>query len=166
MKISDDVQALMNKLEKSVDAGGGASVPQLLAEVLRLFDQIKTALPSTNATERQVIFLSMAKLHQFLQGQMQRLCAATGLSEEQLLRFSENPDNFSKEQWNLLSEVKDKMAAQSKEIKNVMKSLPGPFVQSPGTFLEQMQQTMPKSSSKNAAPILAKKGKKKGQLKA
>ena len=165
MKISDDVQALMNKLEKSVDAGGGPTIPHLLAEVLQLFDYLKNILPSTSATERQEIFLNMAQLHAFLQTQMQRLCSTTGLSEEQLLRFSENPDNFSKEQWALLDEVKSKMSQQSKEVKDIMKALPGPFVQTPGAFLEQMQTYMPSDKSKKVLPKKGKGGKKE-QLRA
>ena len=165
MKISEDVQALMDKLEKGVDAGGKTNVLRLLSEVLELFDQLKQILPTTNAAERQEIFTAMGTMHAFLQQQTRRLSDASGLSEQQLAQFAENPDNFTKEQWNLLLEVKGKMGEQAKELKQVMKSIPGPFMPAPEAFLDHMKKLDPSQSQKSHLIPQKSRG-KKGQIKA
>ena len=66
-------------------------------------------------------------------------------------RFSENPDNFSKEQWNLLGEVKKKLGSQAVEIRDILQKLP-PV----GAPAEQASQESKPAVRK------AKKGKKKG----
>lgn len=152
MQIKKDIESLMNKLEKSVDSNGNQILPGVFREVMNLFEVLKENLPKMNAVERQEVFQNMHNLHQFLQGQIQKLSVRSGLSEEQLLRFSENPDNFSGEQWSLLTEVKEKMQLQSNELKEVMKAIPGPFLAAPDVFL---QQTMP---AKKTTPMPASKG--------
>lgn len=118
--ITDDIQHLMKELQKSVDVNGSVNLQLLLQEALRLFENLKTVLPGTTEAERKKIIEKMAEMHTFLMGESKRLSSQTGLSEAQILRFSENPDNFTREQWDLLKGVKGVMDTQSRDIRQIM----------------------------------------------
>ena len=129
MRIVDDIHKVMDDLRKSVDASGNIDLPYVLQEVVNLFDRIKVMLPTTNIEERAKVFTAIAEMHEFLQNETKRLASKSGLTEVQMVRFSENPDNFTKEQWDLISAVKNKMGEQAREIKDVMKNLSGPALE-------------------------------------
>lgn len=120
MLITEEINQVMSDLQKSVDANGNIDLPTLLAEVVTLFENLKSVLPKTNPKERTDIVDKMSQLHTFLLKESKRLSSQTGISEEQMLRFAENPDNFTKDQWSLLEKVKTVMGAQTNEIKKVM----------------------------------------------
>ena len=156
MKIVEDIYKVMDDLRKSVDASGNIDLPYVLQEVISLFDRVKVMLPTTNAEERTKVFKAIAEMHEFLQGETKRLASKSGLTEVQMVRFSENPDNFTKEQWNLISTVKAKMGEQAREIKDVMKSLSGPT----------LEVSPPKQERTSKVKTSKKPGIKKGQLRA
>ena len=124
MNIKDDVKKVMGELQKSVDANGEIDLFFMLQEVINLFERVKDVLPSTNAQERKELFATMTELQHFLIKETGRLAEKSGLSAEQLARFSENPDNFNKEQWSLLGEVKTKLGRQADDIRGILKTLP------------------------------------------
>lgn len=157
MKIVEDIHKVMDDLRKSVDASGNIDLPFVLQEVISLFDRVKVMLPTTNAEERTKVFKAIAEMHEFLQGETKRLASKSGLTETQMVRFSENPDNFTKEQWNLIGAVKTKMGDQAREIKDVMKTLSGPALEvSPPSRKEKTSKVKTQKKS----------GAKKGQLRA
>lgn len=123
MDIAEDIEKVMSELRKSVDANGNVNLLFMLREVVNLFERIKAVLPQTNVQERARFFTALHKLHAFLQTEAQRLSQKTGISEEQMSRYAENPDNFTKEQWSLLLEVKKKMGQQAIDMKAIMQKL-------------------------------------------
>jgi hypothetical protein len=53
------------------------------------------------------------------------------MTEEQLARFAENPDNFSPEQWKSMQTVKEKLSKRGQELKEAIRekskeSIPNP----------------------------------------
>lgn len=120
MAFVDEVDAVMADLQKSVDMNGNIDLALLLAEVVTLFDHLKTTLPKTNPEERGQIMEKMSHLHNFLIKESKRLSSQTGISEEQMIRFAENPDNFTKAQWNLLENIRGTLGSRTEEIKMVM----------------------------------------------
>jgi len=122
MSILEEIDHVMHDLQKSVDAKGNINLANLLAEVVTLFEHLKVELPQRQQEDRAVLMNKIMQLHQFLQSETRRLAAQTGISEEQMLRFAENPDNFSKDQWALLENIKRTMGAQTSDIKKVIQS--------------------------------------------
>jgi len=120
MSITQEIDQVMLDLQKGVDANGNVDLPVLLSEVVTLFNHLKSVLPKTNPKERSDIVAKITQLHAFLMKESKRLSAQTGISQEQMLRFAENPNNFTKEQWSLLENIKNVMGIQTQEIKNVM----------------------------------------------
>jgi thiamine kinase-like enzyme len=120
MAFTDEVDNVMADLQKSVDANGNIDLALLLAEVVTLFDHLKTTLPKSNPEERQEIVEKMMHLHNFLIKESKRLSDQTGISQDQMVRFAENPDNFTKDQWALLENVRNTLGSRTEEIKVVM----------------------------------------------
>ena len=158
MKIVEDIHKVMDDLRKSVDASGNIDLPFVLQEVISLFDRVKGMLPTTNAEERTKVFKAIGEMHEFLQGETKRLASKSGLTEAQMVRFSENPDNFTKEQWSLISSVKSKMGDQAREIKDVMKGISGPVL--------EVSPPAKKKEKTSKGKTQKKTGAKKGQLRA
>jgi hypothetical protein len=129
--VTDDIKHLMQELQKSVDVNGAVNLQLLLQEALRLFEKLKAVLPETTEEERKQIIAKMAEMHSFLMGESKRLSSQTGLSEAQILRFAENPDNFSKEQWDLLRGVRSVMDSQGRDIRQIMQKFSVPPVPPP-----------------------------------
>ncbi len=155
MKISEDVQKVMAELQKSVDAKGAIDLVFMLREIVKLFERVKAGLASTDEEERSNIFSAMRQLHSFLMSENKRLADNSGISEEQMLRFAENPDNFSREQWALMKEVKSKMGQQSSEIRSILQKITSPE-----------ESNSPSLKKKGASKAIAKKALKKSHMKA
>ena len=124
MGIKDDIKKVVEELNKSVEANGEVDLAYMMQEIVMLFEKVKLELPKTNAEERKEVFAAMEELQAFLNNETKRLAERTGLSPEQLSRFAENPDNFSKEQWGLIENVRTKLGAQTEEIRAVLRVLP------------------------------------------
>lgn len=132
-----ELESLMDKLNKSIENGENQLSNVVFREVMMIFEGLKERLPLMSPEGRQDVLLLMHKFHAFLQEQVKKISVQAGLSEEQLLRFAENPDNFSPEQWSMLCQVKQEMQQQSNDLKEVMKGIQGPIVADPTAFLEQ-----------------------------
>lgn len=141
MAFIDEVDMVMADLQRSVDLNGNIDLALLLAEVVTLFDHLKTTLPKSNPQERDQIVEKMNHLHSFLVKESKRLSSQTGISEEQMLRFAENPDNFSKAQWSLLENIRGALGSRTEEIKLVMQ-------QFAPQSLDEMKASAPKGKGK------------------
>ena len=62
----------------------------------------------------------LSEMQQFLAGETKKIAARSGMTEDQLARFAENPDNFSPEQWKSMQTVKAKITERGQQLKKVI----------------------------------------------
>ncbi len=124
MGIAEDVEDLKFKIRKTVDVNKTGKLSDLLAQSFDLCEKIKETLKKAEDKEKRELNNVMKGFREFLSEEMARLSKKMGLTEDQLARFNENPENFSKEQWMIMKAVKKRFSAQTKEIRKVIKANP------------------------------------------
>lgn len=125
MHLREDFQRLMDKFQNEGSKRGKADLLELFKESLRLFEKLKDTLATCSDEEKKQVFEVMAEMHKFLMQETKKIAEKSGMSEEQLLRFSENPDNFSPSQWKALEVIKQKLDQTGKEVASLIRKEPG-----------------------------------------
>ena len=121
MDIRNDFNNLMQKFQRESAKSGRIDLMELFKDSIRIFDKLKDALKDCSEEEKKELFALMAEMHQFLQQETKKIAEKSGMNEEQLLRYSENPDNFSPAQWKALEVVKIKLNETGKELTDVVR---------------------------------------------
>lgn len=121
MRIKDDFKNLMERFEKESNKKGKIDLLDLFKESLKLFEKLKDTLATCSKEEKKQVFEVMAEMHQFLLQETRKIAERTGMSEEQLLRFAENPDNFSASQWKALEVIKIKLDETAKDLSHLVR---------------------------------------------
>lgn len=124
MQIRDEFNRLMNKFRQSVESKSSPNLVELFKDSLRLFERLKEMLTYSNEEEKKEILKMMAEMHDFLGSETKKLAEKTGMSEDQMLRFAENPDNFTPEQWRTLEMVRDRLGRTANEMSRLVKKKP------------------------------------------
>lgn len=120
--LDDRIQRLM-AFFRSIEEGKAVNLHEVVREYLAFFEELKERLKSAGPEEKKQLFFLMNEMYTKMLAESQKIAQRSGLTEEQLLQLSENPNNFSQEQWQLLQETKKNLSTVSKEIaKNVSSS--------------------------------------------
>jgi len=153
--IAEDVEDLKLKIRKTVDMNKTGKLSELLAQSYDLCEKIKEILVSAEDKEKKELNNVMKGLREFLSKEMGRLSKKMGLTEDQLARFNENPENFSKEQWMIMKAVKNRFSIQTKEIRKVIKATPN-FPRGKGPLLPKPKIPSNWKEQLNANPNIIK----------
>ena len=103
--IKKEYERLLQLLNRAV---GDQSVPleDILKEAVVFFEVLRKEFPAAQKEEREEMVQMMTDLHERLQ-QISKLTArASGMTEDELAAYSENPSNFTPEQWQLVQSTK------------------------------------------------------------
>jgi len=121
MQIRKDFNNLMQKFQRESAKNGRVDLMELFKDAIRIFDKLKDALKDCSEEEKKELFQVMGEMHQFLQSETKKIAEKSGMNEEQLLRYSENPDNFSPSQWKAMEVVKIKLNETGKELTDIVR---------------------------------------------
>jgi hypothetical protein len=89
--------------------GKPIDIKKLFSESLALFEELKKELKEASPEERTDLMRMMSDMYREMLQETQKICENSGMSEEQLLAYSENPSNFTREQWQTLQESRMKI---------------------------------------------------------
>src|SRR3989339_2191412 len=121
MGIYEDIDDLKIQVRKGIDSNDKKQVGELLRQAFALCENIKELIKTSDEDERKNLSNAMQDFRFFLESESKKLSKKMGLSDDQFARFSENPANFSKEQWIGMEAIKGRFAAKTKEIRQVIK---------------------------------------------
>ncbi len=119
--IKDDINKLMGRFRKEVNSNSAINLVDLFKQSLKIFEEIKDVMSKGDDEEKKEALQLMTELHDFLHNESLRLAKKTGLTEDQLARFAENPNNFSDSQWRSLEMIKTKLNKSASELAHIMK---------------------------------------------
>lgn len=88
----------------------------LVHESLKFFDDLKRALESPNEEEKNEALQIAQELQKKLEEQAQKAYKASGMTKEQIAKFTENSNNFSKEEWDSFKKAKEELFDFQKEV--------------------------------------------------
>jgi hypothetical protein len=89
--------------------GKPIDVKKLFNESLVLFEELKDELKGASPEEKKEVISMLTDMYKQMMQETQKICQDSGMTEDQLLSFSENPSNFSPEQWQMLQESRMKI---------------------------------------------------------
>jgi len=108
----EDYQKLLSMFKNS----GEVPLETICNETVKFFESIRERLESGTEEEKTEITKMMGELSGKLMELVKGVYTKAGLSEEELIAFAEDPENFTPEQWQMMQEAKDQMGQQAKEL--------------------------------------------------
>lgn len=108
----DRVMALFAKCSEGEIVG----VEDVFKQSLAFFEHVNEQLKEGGPEEKKDALIMMGEMYRRLMETSKKLSQDTGLNEDQLAAISDNPDNFSPEQWKSVQAAKDKMAHLSEDL--------------------------------------------------
>lgn len=122
MSIKEDVEDLKGQIRKSIESNDRQQMALLLKQAFALYEKVKLSLQEgTDEQERLKNAEIMKEFREFLAAESKKLSKRAGVSEEEMLRYNENPENFTKEQWIAMQRMKKAFSSKTKEIRQVIK---------------------------------------------
>lgn len=119
--LNEEFQRLMQMFEEGA-AGKPVQLDLIFKEALTFFEHLNNQLKTGDAEEQKEALTMMKEMHAKINEQLKKIAASTGMSEEQLASYSENPGNFSQKEWAAIQEARHQM---SKAGQNLVQSIKG-----------------------------------------
>lgn len=106
--LKDDFEKLYDMLSRSAD-DKSLNLSDVLKESVHFFNALKEGLILAPLEERKEMLGMMQQLYSKLQEVYKLIAQRSGMSEEDLYAYSENPSNFSADQWRLMQDTKQEL---------------------------------------------------------
>lgn len=139
------------KLLTQHEHGGKINLDELLKTSVAFFEEMKEAFVHANPEEKKEIMSMVQQMHAALVAQSKKTQSLTGLREEEVAAFVQNPNNFTPEQWKSMEETREKIFSSSKEISQHVKGLAKEKAAGPAGVLPQKKEA-PKSPPSSKKP--------------
>jgi len=120
--LKDEYNRLI-KLFKNAEHEKVANLDPIFTQAIELFERLKEQITHGTPEEQEEALHMLNDLHAQMILEAKRLTEKSGFSEEQLIAFSENPSNFSPEQWKTIQDSKNKIAEASQGIAQIFQDL-------------------------------------------
>ena len=83
---------------------------------LHFFEKLKKQIIEGKTEEKMEAIRMMTELYQEMMKETKTISERLGMSQEELAKFAENPENFTKEQWDALQSSKQQIEAMGKQL--------------------------------------------------
>lgn len=120
--LKEEFNRLMNLFAQGAE-GQAVNLDEVFKQSLVFFDHLNAQLQKGTDEEKKEAFLMMSEMYTQMMQQTKKISEKTGMSEEQLARYSENPSNFSPEQWAGIQEARRKMQVAGRGIAEAVHNL-------------------------------------------
>lgn len=100
------------------DAAEGEKVnlEEVFQQSFQLFEHIKDQLARGTPDEKREALRMMSEMYTQMIKDSKRIAESSGMTEEQLLAFADNPSNFTPEQWNAMQASKERIRSAGEEL--------------------------------------------------
>ena len=130
MSIKEEYTKLMTLLNQTLDPEK-FKLEDVLKEAVVFFDELRRVYPTAPKEEREEIMQMMQVLHSRLQEISKEVIEATGMSEEEVAEYSENPNNFSAEDWQLMQKTRGELTKSARRFSEALEEEKGPQTPQP-----------------------------------
>ncbi len=91
--------------------GNLPNLQEVFGRSMQFFDHLKNTMQKGTQEEQREGIKMLTELYQHLLKEAEKISKRTGLSEDQLAAFAENPSNYTTEQWQHIQESRDQIRA-------------------------------------------------------
>lgn len=122
MSLQEECQQLSDLFHRAAE-GQSIDLQQVFARSLHFFERLKVELHAEDAHRRQQAMSMLMEIYQHMVKDTKLICENSGMTEEQLISFAENPINFSPEQWLSIQESREKIFQAGQELAKTLEQL-------------------------------------------
>lgn len=123
--LKDEFQRLMKLFHEGAE-GKPVNLEEVFRSSLEFFEHLKGQIEKGSPEEKKEAMLMMQEMYNQMILETKHISQRSGVSEEQLVAFAENPSNFTPEQWRSIQESKEKIAHAGHELAKVIQNLTKP----------------------------------------
>ena len=95
----------------------------VIGDTLAFFNHFKEVMDSGSADDKAEMLRQAMELQRVMQSETENMCDKVGITQDELKTFSEDPDNFSKEQWEEMETAKGRL---DEEVHDIASSVTDP----------------------------------------
>jgi hypothetical protein len=106
--LKDEFNRLM-KLFHEASEGKTPNLEEIFSQSLEFFEHLKEQIANGSPEDKKEALRMMSEMYAQMVSESKRISERSGMTEEQLAAFAENPANFSPEQWNAIQASKEKI---------------------------------------------------------
>lgn len=129
MSLKEECQQLSDLFHRAAE-GQSIDLQQVFAKALHFFERLKVELHAEDPTRRQEAMTMLMEIYQHMMKDTKLICENSGMTEDQLISFAENPTNFSPEQWTSIQESREKIFHAGQELAKTLEQLSSPQIES------------------------------------
>ncbi len=97
---------------------------EVFADSVAYFERFRHTMLHGTPEEKQAAMAKVKELKTRIEAETKKICERTGLTEQQLLERARNPENFSEDQWNALSQAQKTIEDGVKEVQSELSIKP------------------------------------------
>lgn len=116
--MQDEFERIMAFFDLSPEEKEGR-LQEVFEDSVEYFERFKYVMLNGTKEEKKEAVKRVMMLKKKIEEETQRVCEKTGMTPEQLAAFSNNPKNFSEDQWHAIEGAKKKLEEGVGEIKKV-----------------------------------------------
>ncbi len=106
--LKDEYERLLKLFQEGAE-GKSINLGDVFSQSLTFFQQLKAQIEKGSPEEKKEAMGMMSEMYQQMMLETQKITKRSGLSEDQLVDYAENPANFTPEQWKAIQESKEKI---------------------------------------------------------
>ncbi|MBS0620217.1 MAG: hypothetical protein JSS61_02010 [Verrucomicrobia bacterium] len=114
------------QLFKDGAEGKPVRLESVFQEALAFFEQLKRQLSEGDDEQKIEALTMMREMHQLMEVETKKIVARSGVTQEDLVAYADNPTNFTPEQWRAMQESKDKILHVGSDLTKIVVEMEGP----------------------------------------
>lgn len=120
--LKDDFDHLLKLFHEGAE-GKLSDLEEVFSQSLEFFNHLKTQIEKGTPEEKQEAIQMMAELYSQMMIATKQITEKSGLSEEQLLSYADNPSNFTPEQWTAIQESRQQISKAGEDLSKVVQDM-------------------------------------------
>lgn len=120
--LRDEFNRLM-KLFQEGSEGKPVQLDEIFRESLAFFERLNEQIKAGDPDAQKEALTMMKEMHAQINTHVKKIAASTGMTEEQLATYAENPGNFSPDEWAALQQARNQMSKAGHNLVQSVKEL-------------------------------------------
>ena len=117
--LQDEFDRLMNLFAQAAD-GQPVNLDDIFKQAFAFFDSLNARLKEGTEEDKKEALAMMSRMYAQMMMHTKKIAEKTGMTEDQLSAYSENPSNFTPEQWASIQAARNKMLSTGQNLAKVL----------------------------------------------
>jgi hypothetical protein len=120
--LKDEYNRLIALFHEAAE-GKTPNLEEIFSLSLAFFEHLKEQIAQGTPEDKKEAMRMMSELYSQMIAESKRISERSGMTEEQLVSFAENPSNFTSEQWNSIQASKEKIVQAGTDLAKSIEGL-------------------------------------------